>query len=304
MLEHQHIHGNHDAPVFACCYTRIADFIRELVDAGRHPRVMLDYSGELLFGLRQMGRGDMLDNLKSITLETGTGHTSNGWAPCGGTPSSRPRRCPTWSFTSAPGSTTSPPSSAGTRWARPGFLAARDAPAEPSRRRYATSGRCGNAATTGWWCRSTRSRSWTAMACASATCRSGSWREQRGRGGVDHGADQDAGLRHQARRPDAAVLRGAGPAPARPRGRRVPPIVTQISDGENGGVMMNEFPGNFRQVWWQTVHRGLRRSQRNQSLELVVRERRVEQVFEIRASPSRRCGRVSATDRRASASRG
>ena len=25
-------------------------------------------------------------------------------------------------------------------------------------------------------------------------------------------------------------------------GRSVPPLVTQVADGENGGVMMNEFP--------------------------------------------------------------
>ena len=66
MMERQHVHGNHDAPVFAQCYSRTADFIRELVDAGKHPRVMLDYSGCLLFGLRQMGRGDILDNLKTV----------------------------------------------------------------------------------------------------------------------------------------------------------------------------------------------------------------------------------------------
>jgi len=34
-------------------------------------------------------------------------------------------------------------------------------------------------------------------------------------------------------------------------GRPVPPIVTQIGDGENGGVMMNEFPEGYRQA----VHR-------------------------------------------------
>jgi hypothetical protein len=28
----------------------------------------------------------------------------------------------------------------------------------------------------------------------------------------------------------------------------VPPLVTQIADGENGGVMMNEFPPKYRQV--------------------------------------------------------
>ena len=31
-------------------------------------------------------------------------------------------------------------------------------------------------------------------------------------------------------------------------GKKVPPLVTQIADGENGGVMMNEFPGMFMQA--------------------------------------------------------
>ena len=31
-------------------------------------------------------------------------------------------------------------------------------------------------------------------------------------------------------------------------GRRVPPLVTQIADGENGGVMMNEFPPKYREI--------------------------------------------------------
>jgi hypothetical protein len=31
-------------------------------------------------------------------------------------------------------------------------------------------------------------------------------------------------------------------------GRSVPPLVTQIADGENGGVMMNEFPPKFMEV--------------------------------------------------------
>jgi hypothetical protein len=66
MIENQHIHGNHDAPVFAQCYWRTANFVRELVRLGRRPRVMLDYSGCLLFGLRQMGRGDVLDNLRTV----------------------------------------------------------------------------------------------------------------------------------------------------------------------------------------------------------------------------------------------
>ena len=31
-------------------------------------------------------------------------------------------------------------------------------------------------------------------------------------------------------------------------GKSVPPLVTQIADGENGGVMMNEFPSKFFEV--------------------------------------------------------
>ena len=31
-------------------------------------------------------------------------------------------------------------------------------------------------------------------------------------------------------------------------GKQIPPIVTQIADGENGGVMMNEFPHKFFEV--------------------------------------------------------
>jgi hypothetical protein len=78
MLERRHVHGFHDAPAFLGCYSRTADFIRELVDAGRHPRIMLDYSGELLFGLRQMGRGEVLDNLRSVTT-SGRYRTAVEW---------------------------------------------------------------------------------------------------------------------------------------------------------------------------------------------------------------------------------
>jgi hypothetical protein len=31
-------------------------------------------------------------------------------------------------------------------------------------------------------------------------------------------------------------------------GKSVPSLVTQIADGENGGVMMNEFPGKYKEV--------------------------------------------------------
>jgi hypothetical protein len=69
MLDHLDQGDNHNAPIFAQCYTRIADSIRTLADAGCSPRIMLDYSGNLLWGLEQMGRADILDNLRSVTCD-------------------------------------------------------------------------------------------------------------------------------------------------------------------------------------------------------------------------------------------
>jgi hypothetical protein len=47
----------------------MGDFIPQLVSEGCNPRIMLDYSGNLLWGLRQMGREDILNNLKRITCD-------------------------------------------------------------------------------------------------------------------------------------------------------------------------------------------------------------------------------------------
>ncbi len=41
---------------------------------------------------------------------------------------------------------------------------------------------------------------------------------------------------------------GRPPLAGRLADRPLPPLVTQIADGENGGVMMNEFPPKYRQV--------------------------------------------------------
>ncbi|MGD1850424.1 MAG: glycosyl hydrolase family 57 [Cyanophyceae cyanobacterium] len=59
---------NHNAGVFAWCYQRMCEFIPQLVDSGCSPRIMLDYSGNLLWGLVQMGRNDVHDKLTLITL--------------------------------------------------------------------------------------------------------------------------------------------------------------------------------------------------------------------------------------------
>jgi hypothetical protein len=69
MMDNQYIGDNHNAPVFHWCYKRIGEFLPQLVNDGKQPRVMLEYSGTLLHGLRQMGLHDVLDDLKTITLD-------------------------------------------------------------------------------------------------------------------------------------------------------------------------------------------------------------------------------------------
>ncbi len=69
MMEHQGIGDNHNAGVFAWCYKRMGEFIPDLVNEGKNPRVMLEYSGTLLHGLRKMGENDVFDKLKRITCE-------------------------------------------------------------------------------------------------------------------------------------------------------------------------------------------------------------------------------------------
>ena len=69
MFEHPHDGDNHNAETFAWCYSRMGDWILELVANGCNPRIMLDYSGNLLWGFQQMQRHDILDNLKKITCD-------------------------------------------------------------------------------------------------------------------------------------------------------------------------------------------------------------------------------------------
>lgn len=69
MMDNQHIGDNHNAPVFHWCYKRIGEFVPQLVAEGKEPRVMLEYTGCLLHGLRDMGANDVIDALRRITVE-------------------------------------------------------------------------------------------------------------------------------------------------------------------------------------------------------------------------------------------
>jgi hypothetical protein len=67
MMENPGIGDNHNASVFHWCYKRMGEFIPQLVHEGNEPRIMLEYSGTLLHGLRKMGLNDVFDALGAIT---------------------------------------------------------------------------------------------------------------------------------------------------------------------------------------------------------------------------------------------
>ena len=69
MMDNPGIGDNHNASVFHWCYKRMGEFIPQLVEVGKQPRIMLEYSGCLLHGMRQMGLNDVFENLERITCD-------------------------------------------------------------------------------------------------------------------------------------------------------------------------------------------------------------------------------------------
>jgi hypothetical protein len=66
MAEHPEVPDAHNWSAFLNCYQRMGEFIPQLVAEGARPRVMLDYSGCLLHGLVQMGRDDVIEALRPL----------------------------------------------------------------------------------------------------------------------------------------------------------------------------------------------------------------------------------------------
>ncbi len=281
MMERQHIHGMHDAPVFAWCYSRSADFIRELVQAGRQPRIMLDYSGELLFGLRQMGRGDILDNLGTVV------HDRQFWPYV------------EW---------------LGTMW---GHAVAPSTPV-PDLMLHIRAWQHHFAAIFGWEAlRRVRGFSPPEMhlpnhpdVCheyvkALRECgyqwllvQEHSVEELDGRGLGErylprrlvarnsHGEEVSLTALIKTQGSDTKLVaqmqplsEARGQHPREIKGRRVPPLVLQISDGENGGVMMNEFPGNYKGAWNQIATEGVVGINGTEYLELLLKDGLSESDF-------------------------
>ena len=69
MLEHPELGDNHNAPVFHWCYKRMGELIPQLLAEGVQPRIMLEYSGTLLHGLRCAGLDDVFDALRALTCD-------------------------------------------------------------------------------------------------------------------------------------------------------------------------------------------------------------------------------------------
>ena len=70
MFNHSGEGDNHNAEPFAQCYKRLADIIPNLINEGCNPRIMLDYSGNLLWGVNQMGRNDITEALRFLACDT------------------------------------------------------------------------------------------------------------------------------------------------------------------------------------------------------------------------------------------
>jgi hypothetical protein len=67
MREHPEEPDAHNHVAFLDCYGRAGDLIPQLLQEGKTPRLMLEYSGTLLEGLTRMGAGEVLEKLRKLT---------------------------------------------------------------------------------------------------------------------------------------------------------------------------------------------------------------------------------------------
>ncbi len=250
MMDNQHIGDNHNAPAFHWCYKRIGEFIPQLVDEGHQPRVMLDYSGCILYGMKQMGLEDVFENLKCITCDPVYRH------------------CVEW---------------LGSAWGHP------VAPSTPAQdfRLHVTAWQEYFASLFGFDALSrVKGFSPTEMALPNhpdvcfefvKTLKESGYRwiivQEHTVEEIDGQSIQQPHVPHRLLAKNSKGETMTIIAMVKTQGsdtkligqmqpyyeakslstkefgsQRIPPLVTQISDGENGGVMMNEFPGKFLSV--------------------------------------------------------
>ncbi len=256
MMDNQHIGDNHNAPVFHWCYKRMGEFVPQLVHEGKQPRVMLEYTGCLLHGLLQMGAGDVIDALRRITHDPAYNRCVE-WLGC------------PWSHAVAP---STPPQDYKLHvlaWQQyfaslfgwealervKGFSPSEMALPNQPDVAYAfvkTLRDCGFA--------------WVLVQEHTVELLNGHGLQQRHlphrlvvRSSTGEEASIIALIKTQGS--DTKLVAQMQPwyeAKSLGRwelaGKSVPPLVTQIADGENGGVMMNEFPHKFFEVVREASH--------------------------------------------------
>jgi hypothetical protein len=251
MLEHPDLGDNHNAPVFHWCYKRPGELIPQLLTEGRQPRIMLEYSGTLLHGLRRAGLDDVFDALRPLARDPDLRHTVE-WLGC------------PWGHAVAPSTPAQDYRLHVRAWQHHfaaifglealgrvrGFSPAEMAlPNHPdvAYEFVKTLNDCGYQ----WLLVQEhtverpdgrpleRPHLPHRLVCTSSS----------------HGGTAEIVAVIKTRGSDAKLVgqlqpydEARGLSPFELAGRSVPPLVTQIADGENGGVMMNEFPPKYLEV--------------------------------------------------------
>lgn len=251
MMENQHIGDNHNAPVFAWCYKRMGELVPQLVGEGKQPRVMLDYSGTLLHGLRRMGADHVIDALKTITCNPDYAHavewlgTPWGHAVAPSTPV-QDFRLHVRAFQHHFAAMFGLDAVARLRGFSPAEMALPNHP-EIAYEFVRTLRDCGY--------------QWVLVQEHSVEQPEDGWHPKRKhiphrlvcRNSQGETASIIAVIKTQGS--DTKLVgqmqpyyEAVGLSRETLGGKSVPPIVTQIADGENGGVMMNEFPPKYLEV--------------------------------------------------------
>ncbi len=251
MAESPFEEDRHNAGLYRWCYRRPGEFIPQLFDFGLQPRITLDYTGTLFLGLQQMRALDVLDALRTVTCHP---HYRRGVEWLG----------TTWGHTVAP---STPPQDfrlhvqawqnhfaslfglealSRVRGFMPSELALPNHP-DVAYEFVKTLRECGyqwvivqehtvENPDSGWG--SPYLHLPNRLVCTNS-----------------HGETASITVLIKTRGSDTKLVahmqpydEAAGQTRWDYRGRKILPLVTQIADGENGHVMMNEFPGTYADV--------------------------------------------------------
>jgi hypothetical protein len=250
MMDHQDVGDNHNAPVFVDCYQRMGRFVRELAAEGAAPRVMLDYSGTLLHGMRQMGLHEVFEALGYLANDPQARQAAE-WLGC------------TWGHAVAPSTPVQDYRLHVRAWQH--HFAALFGLEALSRVRGFSPAEMALPNHPDVACEFVRTLTdcgyeWVLVQEHTVEQPDGSpvrlphlphrlvCTDSRGRTASIIAVVKTQGSDNKLIGQMQPYYEAQGLQPAELAGHRVPPLVTQIGDGENGGVMMNEFPPKYVEV--------------------------------------------------------